>query len=167
LGAHTLFFEERSCRRCPGDFLDLTVVHHDLFDHDSTQLLLARRRRCGDGSRQCQKLRTVGVVSPDAVAVGQLGKHGLYGISFGLVLAVADVAPAVLLSELLQAGLDPCPWRPAPVVPGVSSRCRGSLRAFSMRGTGRPADEMVDMTSRLTRSAGQRRAWRRPNLGQR
>ena len=109
MGALPLFFEERPGGRSPSDRGDLAIPHDDPLDQDPAELLLPGRRRHSDRLGQCEKARPVDIEGSDPVIIWQRREGRPNRIPLGLVLGVAQVAPAVLLSELLEAGEEPRP----------------------------------------------------------
>ncbi len=82
----------------------MPVPHDDPLDHDPTELLAARSRGHGDRVGQCEDAGPAGVEGEDPVSVRQLAEGDPRRVPFGLVV---QVAPGVLLLQLLEAGAEP------------------------------------------------------------
>jgi hypothetical protein len=109
LGAPRLLFEERSGGWNPLDRLDLPVVHDDLLDDDSAELLATSHRCHGDRTWQSLDPSSVSVEGADPVVVGQRREGCLHGVPLGEIRGVGQIAPAVLLFQLLEASGQPRP----------------------------------------------------------
>ena len=109
MGVPPLSFEERPGGRSPIDRGDLAIPHDDPLDQDPAEFLPPGRGGDSDRLGQGHQPGTVGVERADPVVVGQCREGRPNRVPLGLVVRVAEVPPAVLLSELLEAGEEPRP----------------------------------------------------------